>query len=78
METVGAGYRVPFGKRLGQPWDWFVEQVEDRPVGGVPQRLRESFEFVPGPVGEAETRSLTDSPRLGQFLAGEGPAVPGV
>jgi hypothetical protein len=30
MKTVGARERVPFGKRLGQPWDWFVEQVEDR------------------------------------------------
>jgi hypothetical protein len=54
METVGAGKRAPLGKRLGQPWDWFVEQVEDGSVGGVPQWLRQCFELVRGPVGEAE------------------------
>ena len=78
METVGAGTRVCFGERLGKRGDWFFEQVEDGAVGGVPQWLRQCFELVPGPVGEAENRSLTDSPRLGEFLAGEGAAFPGV
>jgi hypothetical protein len=54
MKTVGARQRVRFGKRLGERGDRFVEQVEDRPVGGVPQRLRQCFELIPGPVGEAE------------------------
>ena len=78
METVGAGKRVCFGERLGKRGGRFFEQVEDGPVGGVPQRLRQCFEFVPGPVGKRRTRSLTDSPRLGEFLAGEGAAFPGV
>jgi hypothetical protein len=54
METVGAGQRVLVGKRLGQRRDWFFEQVEDRPVSGVPQRLRQSLKLVPRPVGETE------------------------
>ena len=41
-------------ERLGERGDRFAGQVEDRPMGGVPQWLRQSFEFVPGPVGEAE------------------------
>jgi hypothetical protein len=54
MKAVGAGYRLLAGKRLGQRRDWFFEffeQVEDRPVSGVPQRLRKSLELVPDPVG---------------------------
>jgi hypothetical protein len=54
MKTVGVRQRVRFGKRLGERGDRFVEQVEDRPVGGVAQWLRQSLEFVPGPAGEAE------------------------
>jgi len=54
METAGARKRVAFGKRLSQPWDWFVEQLEDRPVGSVAQWLRQCLELVPGPVGETE------------------------
>jgi len=34
--------------------DWFFGQVKDRPVGGVPKRLRQSFEFVPGSVRESK------------------------
>lgn len=30
------------------------EQVKDRSVGGVPELLRQSFEFVLGPVREAK------------------------
>ena len=30
------------------------EQVKDRPVGGVPKWLRQSFKLVPGPVREAK------------------------
>ncbi len=78
MKAVGVGERVLVGKRLGQRRDRFVNQVEDRPVGGVPQRLRQPLELVPGPSGNRRTRSLTDSPRLGQFLAGEGTAFPGI
>jgi hypothetical protein len=33
-----------------------VEQVEDRPVGGVPKRLRQPFELIPGSVREAKDR----------------------
>ena len=54
METVGARKRVCFGKRLGKRGDRFFEEVEDGPVGGVPKWLRQCFELVPGPVGEAE------------------------
>jgi hypothetical protein len=54
MEAVGAGKRVLFGKRLGERGDRFFEQVEDRPVGGVPQWLGQSLELFLGPVGETE------------------------
>jgi len=40
MESVGAGQRVCFGKGLGERRVWFVEQMEDRRVGGVAKRLR--------------------------------------
>jgi hypothetical protein len=39
---------------LGKRRDWFFEQVKDRTVGGVPERLRQSFELVPGSVREAK------------------------
>ena len=54
MEAVGTWQRICFGKRVGKRGDWLFEQVEDHSVGGVPQRLRQSFEFVPGSVREAE------------------------
>ena len=41
------------GKWVGKRGDWLFEQVEDRPVGGVPQCLRQSFDLVPGSVREA-------------------------
>jgi hypothetical protein len=52
METVGTWQGVNFGKWLGKRRDWFFEQVKDRPVGGVPKWLRQSFELVSGPVRE--------------------------
>ena len=77
METVGARERVAFGERLGQPWDWFVEQLEDRP-----QVLRSGCGSASSSSqvrsGKRRTRSLTDSPRLGELLAGEGAALAGV
>ena len=54
METVGPWQRVCFRKWVSKRRDWFFEQVKDRPMGGVPERLRESFELVPGPVREAK------------------------
>jgi hypothetical protein len=54
MQAVGTRQWVPFGERVGQCGNWFFEQVEDRPVGGVPQWLRQCFDFVPGPVRKAE------------------------
>jgi hypothetical protein len=54
VEAVGTRWRVCFGKWVGKCRDWLFEQVEDGPVGGVPKRLGQSFELVPGPVGEAE------------------------
>ena len=78
METVGTWQGVNFGKWVGKRRDWFFEQVKDRPVGGVPKWLRESFELVPGLSGNRRTRSLTNSPRLRQFLASEGTAFPGI
>ena len=40
METVGTWQGVYFGKWVGKRRDWLFEQVEDRPVGGVPEWLR--------------------------------------
>jgi hypothetical protein len=54
MEPVGAWQRVCVGERVGKCRDWFFEQVEDRLVRGIPQRLRERFDLVPGPIREAE------------------------
>jgi hypothetical protein len=54
MKTVGTWQRVLIGKWVGQRWDWFVEQVEDCPVGGVPERLRQCLQVVPGSVREAK------------------------
>ena len=54
MEAVGPGQRIYLGKRVGKPKDWFFEQVEDRPVGGIPKWLRQSLELVPGSVREAK------------------------
>ena len=52
METIGTWQRIYLGKRVGKRRDWLFEQVKDRPVGGVPEWLRQSFEVVPGPVWE--------------------------
>ena len=54
METVGTWQRVCFRKRVGKSWDWFLEQVEDHLMGGVPEWLRQSFKLVPGSVREAK------------------------
>jgi hypothetical protein len=54
VQAVGAWQGICFGERVGERRDWFIEEMEDRPVGGVAQWLRESFELVPGPVREAE------------------------
>jgi len=48
------GQRVCFGERVGKRRDWFFEQVEDRPLGGVPKRLRQSFKLVPGSIRKTE------------------------
>jgi uncharacterized protein YfaQ (DUF2300 family) len=39
---------------VGKSWDWFLEQVEDHLMGGVPEWLRQSFKLVPGSVREAK------------------------
>ena len=78
MEAVGTWQRVCFGEGVGKRRDWFFEQVKDRPVGGVPKWLRQSFKLVPTLSGKRRTGSLTNSPRLGQFFAGEGTAFSGV
>jgi hypothetical protein len=54
METIGTWQRIYLGKRVGKRRDWLLEQVEDRPVGGVPEWLRQAFDFVPGSVREAK------------------------
>jgi hypothetical protein len=54
METVGTWQRICFGKRVGKRRDWFLKQVKDRAVRGVPEWLRQSFELVPGLVREAK------------------------
>ena len=78
METVGTWQRIYLGKRVGERRDWLFEQVKDRPVGGVPQWLRQSFKLLQVLSGKRRTRSLTNSPRLRQFLASESTAFPGV
>jgi hypothetical protein len=54
MEAVGTRQRVCFGKRVGKCRDWFFKQMENRPMGGVSKRLRQSFELVPGSVRETK------------------------
>ena len=41
-------------RAVGKRRDWLLEQVKDRPVGGVPEWLRQSFDLVPGSVREAK------------------------
>jgi hypothetical protein len=41
-------------ERVGKCRDWFFEQVKDRLMGSVSKRLRQFFDFIPGPVGEAK------------------------
>ena len=58
-ETEAVGTWLSAGllrERVGKRRDWFFEQVKDRPVGGVPKWLRQSFELVPDSVREAEDR----------------------
>jgi hypothetical protein len=52
MKTVGAWQRIPVGKRVSKRGNWLFEQMKDRPVGGIPERLRQSFDLVPGTVWE--------------------------
>ena len=54
MEAVGAWQRIVLGKRVGKRRDWLLEQMKDRPVGGVPKWLQQSLELVSGSVREAE------------------------
>jgi hypothetical protein len=54
METIGTWQRIYLGKWVGKRRDWLLEQVKDRPVGGVPEWLRQSFDLVPGSVREAK------------------------
>ena len=54
VKTVGTRQRVYLRKWVGKRRDGFVEQVKDRPVGSVPEWLRQSFELVPGSVREAK------------------------
>jgi len=54
METVGTWQRICFGKRVGKRRGWLFEQMKDRPLGGAPKGLRQSFKLVPGSVREAK------------------------
>ena len=78
METIRTRQCVYFGERVGKCRDWFFEQVKDRPMGSVSKRLRQFFDFIPGPVREVKNRSLTNSPRLRQFPACKSTAFPRV
>jgi hypothetical protein len=50
METVPTRQRVYFAERVGKCRNWFFEQVKDCPMGSVSKRLRQFFDFIPGPV----------------------------
>jgi len=54
VKTIGTWQRIYLGKRVGKRRDWLFEQVEDRPMGGVPEWLRQSFKLVPDSVREAK------------------------
>ena len=54
IETVGTWQGVCLGKWVGKRRDWFIEQVKDRPVGGVPKWLGQPFELIPDSVREAK------------------------
>jgi hypothetical protein len=43
MKTIGTRQWICFGKRVGKRRDWLFEQVRNRPVGGAPKWLRQSF-----------------------------------
>ena len=44
-----------------EDFNWFFEQVKNRPVSSVSKWLRQSFELVPGPVREAKNPALQPS-----------------
>ena len=50
METIGTWQRIYLGKRVGKRRDWLLEQVKDRPVGGISEWLWQSCDLVLGPV----------------------------
>jgi hypothetical protein len=54
VKTIGTWQRIYLGKRVGKRRDWLFEQVEDRPMGGVPEWLRQSLKLVPDSVREAK------------------------
>ena len=56
VETIGTWQRIWLGKRVSKRGDRLVEQVKDRPVGGVPEWLRQPVKLVPGPVREPQDR----------------------
>ena len=54
VETIRTRQRVYLGKRVGQCWDWFLKQVQNCPMCSVSKRLRQFFDFIPGPIREAK------------------------
>jgi hypothetical protein len=54
VETVGPWQGVCLGKWVGKRWDWFFEQMKNRPLGGVPKRLRQAFKLVPGSIRKSK------------------------
>jgi hypothetical protein len=78
MKTVGARQRVLSGKRLGERGDRFAGQAEDRPVAVFRSGCGSASSSSQVRPEKRRTRSLADSSRPGEFLAGEGAALAGV
>src|SRR5215472_3349242 len=53
-QFVGAGEWIARGERVRKGRDWLVEQMEDRPLDGPSQRLRQGLDLLPGVRGEAD------------------------
>jgi hypothetical protein len=54
VQFGGAGQWVVAGERVGEGRDRLVQQMEDRALDRLPQRLRQGLDFLPGRAWEAD------------------------
>ena len=78
MKTVGAGEQVPFGERLSQPGTGSSSRWKITRWAVLRSGCGSASSSSQVRSGKRRTRSLTDSPRPGELVAGESTAFPGV